>query len=201
MNIFDTNFPFPILLASTSSYRKKQLLTLGYPFTTDSPTTDEDNFKKQYPQLSIKELAQELAIQKAKSLENRYTDHVIIGADQICHLENTIFSKPLTAEKALSQLSHLQGRQHTLTTSLCILYRNKIFTHLDQTQLHMRNLSLDDIKSYIQLDNPIYCAGSYMFEAHGHKLFSNIQTQDPSSIIGLPLLALQSILLQLANEP
>ena len=201
MNVFDTNFPFPILLASTSSYRKKQLLSLGYSFITDSPTTDEDNFKREHPQLNIKELAQKLAMHKAKSLQNTYPEHVIVGADQICHLENTIFSKPLSAENALSQLSHLQGRQHTLTTSLCVLYKNKNFTHLDQTQLYMRNLSLDDIKSYIQLDNPLYCAGSYMFEAHGHKLFLNIQTQDPSSIIGLPLMALQSILLQLANDP
>ena len=198
IKLFDQSYPFPILLASTSIYRQEQLKTLGYKFEVDSADVDEDQYKKN--NLSAKELSAQLAILKASSLAKKYPQHLIIGADQVCHLYGTIFSKPLTLEKAVDQLKLLQGKKHCLTTSMCVHFKGKNNLHTDETFLTMRTLSQDEIASYLKLDNPLKCAGSYMFESHGQRLFSQIQSSDPSSILGLPMMALQTILLQLANE-
>lgn len=198
MNLFDPNYPHPILLASTSTYRQTQLRSLGYQFDIDNPNVNEENFKNK--SLSPKDVSSQLAALKAASLCHKYPRHIIIGADQVCHLDHQILSKPNTVENAIKQLKLLQGKTHSLTTSINVFFRGKNYPHSDLTQLQMRKLSDKEISTYIELDNPLKCAGSYMFEAHGQRLFSSIQTNDPSSIIGIPMMALQTILLQLANE-
>lgn len=199
MKLFESPYPHPILLASTSIYRKQQLTTLGYTFGVDSSNVDENPYKKNG--FLAKDLSVTLATLKAQSLVSKYPHHLIIGADQVCHLDNLFFSKPENTSTAHQQLKQLQGKIHCLTTSLCIHYKGKNILHTDETFLEMRSLSDEEISSYLRIDKPLKCAGSYMFESHGHRLFSKIQTQDPSSILGLPMLALQTILLQLANEP
>jgi septum formation protein len=199
MKLFDKKYPLPILLCSTSPYRKEQLQSLGYEFSSDSPLVDEEVLKKTYAHLPVEDLALQLAKAKAESLLKKYPRHVLIGADQICHLDKQVFSKPKTVDNAIKQLKSLQGHTHTLTTAVCVSYQNKSITHVNQTHLKMRSLIEQDIVEYITLDQPLYCAGSYMFEKNGQKLFESIRTDDPSSIIGLPLMALQTILLQLAN--
>ena len=189
MNVFSTAYPFPIVLASTSSFRKHQFMTLGYPFICDSPQVNEEDLKKMYNSLPITSLALKLAEAKAESLKQKYSHYVLIGADQICHYQNITFSKPLTFDKAFEQLNVLQGKEHTLTTAVSVCYKNTVLTHVDQTHLRMRNLSEQDIHDYLQMDKPFFSAGSYMFEKNGQKLFTSVLTQDPSSIIGLPLMA------------
>lgn len=198
MNLFKNQYPHPILLASTSTFRKNQLSALGYPFEVDDPAFDENQYKNK--KLTARDLSQFLSIEKAKRLLPRYPKHLIIGADQICHLEDLHFSKPVSEENAIKQLLQLQGKWHCLTTSFCILFKNKVISYTDETFLEMRSLSMEEIEAYIKLDNPLKCSGSYMFESQGQRLFSKIKTCDPSSILGLPMMALQTSLLQLANE-
>lgn len=196
--LFKRNFPLKILLASTSIYRKNQLNQLGYLFENDSPICDENHFKLK--EKNPVTLSKTLSLEKAKSLYSKYPDYLIIGADQVCHLENKIFSKPENFENAKSQLIDLQGKKHILSTSYSLLLKELTITHTDQTLLSMRNLSVGEIESYLLLDAPYSCAGSYMYEKNGFKLFTAIESNDPSSIIGLPLLSLQTHLIQLAKE-
>lgn len=196
--LFQKNFPIKLLLASTSIYRKQLLTSLGLSFDCDKPECNEESFKQM--ENNLIKLSQKLSFEKAKSLSIKYPEHAIIGGDQICHLENEVFSKPQTFKNAFEQLKKLSGKTHTLTTSFCIYFEGKSHIHTDQTFLTMRNLDDQDIETYLNLDQPFYCAGSYMFEKSGHKLFTSIETSDPSSIVGIPLLSLQTKLLQLANE-
>ena len=158
MNLFEKNYPLPLLLASTSTYRKNQFATLGYSFIAEAPLIDEEEVKTASSHLSIIDLACKLAKEKALSLQKKYPNHVIIGADQICHLGEISFSKPITHENAQLQLNQLQGKMHTLTTAISIHYQQHHFSHLDQTHLNMRILTHQEITQYIELDKPFYCA-------------------------------------------
>ena len=198
MLLFCDKYPYPILLASTSIYRKQQLATLVQDFEVANPRVNESQYKNL--NLSPVDLATKLAKAKAESLQKDFPLHVIIGADQVCHLENFCFSKPQTKENAIWQLSELQGKTHILSSAFSLFFRGKHYASVNQTSLTMRKLSLQEIEAYVQLDIPFDCAGSYKFEANGHRLFSQIDTNDPSSILGLPLLTLQTTLLQLAKE-
>lgn len=198
IKLFEPNYSYPIILASTSIYRQQQLRSLGYSFGVDSADINEDLYKN--INLSPQDISKKLATIKAEGLSTKYPKHLIIGADQVCHLDNILFSKPMTLEKAIVQLQQLQGKKHCLTTSLCIHFKGKNYIHTDQTFLSMRSLDQDEITNYLKLDNPLKCAGSYMFESQGQRLFSEVHSLDPSSILGLPMMALQTILLQLANE-
>lgn len=192
-----------IVLASTSPFRKSLLEKLNLPFEAIAPHFNEDAFKKMGWD-SVK-LTQELAMGKAKSLCSRFADAIIIGSDQVLDLEGTIFGKPKTAEKAVSQLRQMSGKAHRLVTSMAIIQSQnqssnptgKIFVHTDITTLKMRALSDEEIIRYIDADQPLDCAGSYKIEKLGISLFDKIETEDANSIVGLPLLALTQILRQL----
>lgn len=182
-----------IVLASTSPYRKKLLQQLNLTFTVEAPAVDESSLKKT-AQVSLSDLPVFLAQKKAESVAALFPHDIVIGSDQMGLFEHKSLDKPGTKDKAILQLQKLQGTTHQLLTALCVIHRGKLFQHLDITELTMRQLNDSQIKNYVDLENPIDCAGSYKFEGLGIALFEKVQTKDPSAIVGLPLMALTQIL-------
>jgi septum formation protein len=187
--------PYPLILASTSKYRRALLQQLGWEFTCESPQIEEDDFKSLG--LSPADLAAKLAYLKAEAVFSRHSDAVVIGSDQVCCLENRILGKPGTKEKALEQLLSLRGRSHELLTAVTIFSPEKVVSFINRTNLTMRYLSEEALKSYVERDLPLDCAGSYKLESLGIKLFEGIQMDDHTSVIGLPLIQLSHHLLEL----
>ncbi len=185
-----------LILASESPYRKAQLKTLGVPFETRKPLINEDEEKKRFHKPY--EMAQGLARLKAESL--RGPGLVVIGGDQLVHFKGQILGKPKTREGAIQQLSLMQGQTHEIVTALSIVTEKQIFEHLDITHMHMKALSVVQIQTYVDLDQPLDCAGSYKIERHGRDLFSDIITQDFSAIQGMPLLKLSEFLHNLGYD-
>lgn len=189
--------PATLVLASTSPYRKELLEKLGLSFQTKKPICDEDAFK-----LKIKDpvlLATTLAKEKAQSLAGK--NLCVIGGDQVAALENNeILGKPGTAEKAFEQLSKMQGKTHRLITALCVIMGEKSYPLIDITEIKMRSLTDKQIKAYIEMDNPLDCAGSYKIEKSGMTLMSEIKCQDFSAIQGIPLIQLVNLLSSLGYD-
>lgn len=189
----------PLILASTSPYRKELLERLMIPFQTHDSQVDEDQFKNDISDPLV--LTKTLAFEKAKSVFNHKEDSYIIGGDQIGLFENQILGKPKTKENAVVQLRKLAGKTHELITSTCILGPNGfVYEWTNHTTLRMRSLTLEEIKRYIDKDDPLNCAGSYKIESVGISLFESIQTEDSTAIVGLPLIELSKVLRTLGFE-
>jgi septum formation protein len=181
-----------IILASKSPYRKQLLERLGIRFECLDSGLNEDDFKKSLKNpiqlseaLSIAK-AQKIGVQDGVDLNNS----IIIGSDQVCHIDGQILSKPGNSERAIGQLRFLQGKVHELVTSYAIFYKNEIITNTVITSLKLRNLSDTQIKRYLSTDKPFDCAGSYKIELNGISLMEKITTEDQTAIIGLPLIKL-----------
>jgi MAF protein len=179
-----------LILASTSKYRQELLHRLDYLFTAMAPLIDEE--KEKDPSLSPRALAEHLAKLKAQSLAA--AGRVVIGGDQLVSFENRIIGKAHTREKAVEQLLAMSGKTHELITAVCVCDGDRMIPFTDITSLTMKKLSKEQIERYVELDNPIDCAGSYKIEKHGIKLFERIQSEDFTAIQGLPLIALSKVL-------
>ena len=187
-----------LILASTSKYRREQLQKLSYEFEAVAPEYDEEVLKQSG--LSLINLSSELALGKAVSLKKRYPESYIIGSDQIAHLGELRLSKPGNFVRASEQLALMAGKTHTLTTSVAIVGPDNFQTlFTNQTHLKMRTLTNAEIESYLKLDTPFDCAGSYKIESFGISLFEAIETTDFTAIIGLPLLELAKELRTIAH--
>ena len=182
-----------IVLASTSPYRKQQLETLGITFSCHKPLIDEE--KEKDPNLKAKDLALHLSLLKAKSLAKN--DQITIGGDQLVYFQGDILGKPGTKEKAKQQLQKMQGKTHELITALCVFNDLEPHSLLNITEIKIKPLSEQQIEHYIDLDNPIDCAGSYKIEKHGIQIIEEIRTSDFTAIQGLPLLSLSKKLTEL----
>src|SRR5690606_12135435 len=182
-----------LILASTSKYRKQLLEQLQWPFSVMAPDVDETVYKDQM--MSPKDLAEKLSYLKAHDVLSKNPDAVVIGSDQVCSLENTIFSKPQNKENALNQLKQMSGRKHQLLTSVTICSSEDSFTWTNITSLTMKMLNDAEIERYLDIDTPYDCAGSYKLESMGIKLFSRIEMSDHTAIIGLPLIEISNTLL------
>lgn len=183
-----------IVLASTSIYRQAQLKTLGIPFTAEKPLIDEE--KEKDPSLNPKDLALKLSFLKAQSLAK--PNQITIGGDQLVSFENQILGKPGTIEKAIQQITKMQNQTHELITALTIFDGPENFKQvLNITKMKLKKLTPEQIKKYIELDNPIDCAGSYKIEKHGVQIIEAIETSDFTAIQGLPLLELSQALTQM----
>lgn len=188
-----------IILASTSPYRKKLMEQLNIPFEQRAPTVDEDVLKKTAP-VSIPDLPLYLARQKAESLVVKGSPDIVIGCDQMGLMSGMALNKPGSKDKAIEQLKKLQGKTHQLITSVAVQCAGKWELHTDITQLKMKPLTEAQIKKYVDLENPINCAGSYKIESLGLALFEDIETKDHTAIVGLPMMALCRILAKF-NHP
>lgn len=187
----------PLVLASTSRYRRELLARLGLPFRAERPDCDEDAYKGRG--LSPEALAETLALLKAKSLERapEGARATIIGSDQVAAIDGQILSKPGTVEAAVEQLCLLSGREHRLITAVAVIAGDRRLLHTDVTRLWMRSLNTEALARYVAADEPLDCAGSYRLESRGIALFSRIESADHTAIVGLPLIALTTMLREL----
>ena len=184
-----------LILASTSPFRKKQLEDLNIPFTVQASNVDEDIFKEQ--SLPAKNLAPILARAKAECVVKNYKNCAVIAADQIVDFNHTHYGKAGSAEKAIKQLESLNGHCHQLITSACCFYQGEYSTFTVVSEMHMRKLTREQISNYVYTDKAWDCAGSYKIEKNGLVLFKEIQTNDHSAIIGLPMMAVIGWLLRI----
>lgn len=180
----------PLILASTSKYRATLLSQLGWDFATEAPGVDEGVFKGEG--IPARDLALKLSELKARAVHERHPESWVIGSDQVCTLEGKIFSKPQTKERAVEQLQQMSGKTHELLTAVTISSPKGTESFLNVTSLTMRALSREVIQRYVDKDLPLDCAGSYKLESFGMKLFSKIEMDDHTAIIGLPLIELCS---------
>jgi septum formation protein len=181
-----------LVLASTSPYRRELLARLGIPFRTHAPVCDEESFKA--AGLPPTELAAALARAKAESLRGVERTAVLLGSDQVVAINDRVLGKPGTAERAAAQLEVLAGRTHLLVTAVAVLHEGGLESHVDVTRLSMRPLTRAQIQRYVAADAPLDCAGSYRVEARGITLFERIESADHTAIVGLPLIAVTSML-------
>jgi septum formation protein len=182
-----------LVLASTSPYRKELLARLAVPFTTLAPRCDEEALKRDDEEPASQALR--LAREKASSLRQEAPDAFILGGDQLVALDAQTLGKPHSEAAAVAQLAAMQGRSHRLLTAIALIAPDgSVSTHLDTHVLTMRALSRDALVRYVARDRPLDCAGSYRIEAGGIALFERIEGDDFTAIMGLPLIALASLL-------
>lgn len=182
-----------LVLASTSPYRKQLLDRLGLTFLQKSPLCDETRLK-QMPHPRAAELARLLAAEKVNSLIFHSAEDTIIGGDQVIEVDGRVLDKPGTFERALEQLAELSGRSHRIATAVAVWHEGRLNTHVDITTLTMRTLDQEAIRRYVEADQPLDCCGAYKLESRGISLFERIETADYTAIIGMPLIALTSML-------
>ena len=183
-----------LFLGSTSPYRKKLLASLGVTFTQMQPDTDERPNNGENPH----SLALRLGVSKAQSVANQMHKEVrwiCIGSDQVCHLERTLYGKPGTAEAAAIQLTAFSGCWVTFSTSLALITSDgQTFSAVEDYKCRFRTLSNNEIETYIQLDQPLDCAGSIKVEQAGVSLLCDARGRDINSLYGLPLMLLSDAL-------
>jgi len=190
--------PLPLILASTSPYRKAILTRLGLNVSAHAPDYDERPIEGLDPIACV--LAH--GRNKALSLRTRFQDRIIIGSDQGLRFEQTLLGKPHTFDAACQQLAAMQGKTAQLITSLAVLPPPPydIQTHIDITTLHFRPLTNTEIQHYILADQPLDCAGSFKIESRGPLLFEAIETRDPTAIEGIPCMALCRFLAEIEKN-
>jgi len=188
-----------LILASTSPYRKRLLQRIGLRFRQASPRFDESSIPED-ASISPEQRAKILARKKAESLHGESPGQWILGSDQVCALEDRILHKPGDAERNRAQLELLAGKEHRLLTAFCLICDDEVHEHLACTKLFMRKLSPLEIARYVEADRAFDCAGGYKLEERGITLMERIETEDPSAIEGLPLIALVSVLRSLGFE-
>ncbi len=162
----------PLILASTSIYRKELLSKLGISFEVRKPLFDEDSAKLEVSWLKPAELCLFLGKEKARSLAN--AQNCVIGSDQMLVLGSQILGKPGTVEKARAQLQQMQGREHELLTSVSVFFQGQEHSFLHRAHMKMLPLSEAQIHTYVEADQPLDCAGSYKIEKQGLALFEKI---------------------------
>lgn len=179
-----------LLLASTSPYRRELLQRLRLPFECARPHVDEQPCPGETPAA----LAVRLAAGKAAEVASRHPAAWVIGSDQVADLHGQPLGKPGTAAAAQAQLAAMSGQAVHFHTAVCLLRGDDRFDAVDLTTVRFRPLSLAEIARYVQAEQPLDCAGSFKCEGLGIALFDAIETQDPSALVGLPLIALCGLL-------
>jgi septum formation protein len=180
--------PAPLILASTSSFRRELLQRLRLPFEVSAPGVDEGHIPGESPPSR----AVRLALAKAAAVADAHPQAVVIGSDQVAVCADAVLDKPGNVAGCQRQLAQLSGRAATFHTAVAVLCRAQNFQDcfVDVTELQFRQLGTAEIDRYIALDQPFQCAGSFRSESLGVTLFARMSSQDPSGLIGLPLIRL-----------
>ncbi len=186
--------PLPLVLASTSPFRRDLLLRLQLEFKQDSPQTAETPLEGE----NSEQLCHRLAIAKAHALAEKYPAHLIIGSDQVATFKGENIGKPITHANAVQQLMSFSGQQVDFYTGICLLNsQTGLFqAHTEKFSVYFRQLASTQIERYLIAEQPYQCAGSFKSEGLGICLFERLEGNDPSSLIGLPLIRLVSMLQQ-----
>ncbi|MDE2423656.1 MAG: septum formation protein Maf [Betaproteobacteria bacterium] len=175
-----------VILASSSMYRKELLNRLQIPFLTLSPHIDESPLANERPI----DLAERLAIEKARVIAEQHPDSVVIGSDQCADLAGEIINKPGNHENAVLQLKKASGNKMVFYTGLAVVsvQQSLAFSCVVETQVKYKVLSEEIIENYLNKEQPYDCAGSGKIESLGIVLVDWIKSDDPSALIGLPLI-------------
>ncbi len=181
-----------VVLASRATWRSDILKQLGIKHRQIEHRYDEPRFASG----SLEKFIESIAVEKAKSLELECAGSMIVAADQLISLENTVLYKPGTPERAVEQLQLLNGKEHRLICAVAVLFNGKLKSSVAMAELTMRDLQQQEIKKYVDIDKPWDCAGSYKIESLGASLFEHIKVDDPTTIVGLPSNKLLDILRQ-----
>ncbi len=187
---------FPnIVLASTSPFRKQLLKKLHLTFEQIAPNIDESPLKNESPKAMVARLSNN----KAQETSQRFPASIIIASDQCAVFQNTPIGKPHTMQNAIKQLQQFSQETITFYTSLTVINTatQQKFERMDTTQVHFRALSQEVIENYLDIEQPLTCAGSFKSEGLGITLFKKITSKDPNALIGLPLIDLTDIFYQM----
>jgi len=181
-----------IVLASTSRYRRELLERLRCPFEVHAPQVDEVALPSETP----RETALRLARDKAANVARRFPGAIVIGSDQTVDLNAVALGKPLSHEAALAQLQSLQGRTAVFYTALAVNgpALNSLQVDCVPTTVTFRNLPTAQLEAYLRSDQPYDCAGAAKIESLGIALIQSVKSDDPTALIGLPLIRLTSML-------
>ncbi len=185
----------PIVLASASPYRRNLLNRFLDQYEVISPDVSEGNDQDLEPE----DLAQFLARKKAEAVAINARNALIIGADQLAVLDDQVLGKPGDHGKAIEQLLAASGKTVTFLTAVCILDHvgRARYEHTDKTIVRFRQFDRRLAEAYLRHDEPYDCAGSFKLEGAGFVLFESVQTDDPTALIGLPMIWVADRLLQL----
>ena len=184
-----------IILASSSSSRRKELDRLNFKFSVIPPEVDEDSIKN--TETDHLQISRKLALLKARNVSLLYPEAIVIGGDTVASFNQKLLSKPITMEKSFEQLRMLAGQEHSLFTSLAIIAKGEEYIHSVTAIMKMRDLSDEQIHRYVEIDKPLHSCGSYKLDALGISLFETIDCEDYTAIIGIPLIWTAGILTQI----
>jgi len=191
--------PPRLILGSTSRYRRELLERLRLPFTVESPGVDETPLAGEGPAA----MALRLALAKAHAVARLHPDAVVIGSDQVADLDGEAVGKPGTHERAVEQLRSMSGRSVVFQTAVAVVCAASGFADsaLAQVRVRFRTLSDAQIERYLRLEQPYDCAGSAKSEALGIALLESIESDDPTALIGLPLIRTCALLRAAGIDP
>ena len=181
-----------IILASSSAYRKKQLKILDLPFTCVRPDIDESRINNE----NAHDMALRLADEKARAVSHQFSDALIIGSDQTVAFDQQILGKPGSLDAAIKQLQQLRGQSVIFYSAVALINtaNNSVQKQVIETHVHYRNLNDAQIIAYLERDKPFDCAGSFKSEALGITILESVRSDDPTALVGLPLIALTTML-------
>ena len=176
----------PLILASTSRYRRELLARLHLPFDVQPPEVDETARIGETP----RELAERLALEKAQAVAARFPEAVVIGSDQVADLDGEALGKPGHHANAVAQLRRMSGRTVVFQTALTVMCQETGFAQheLAPVRVRFRQLHDDEIEAYLRAEQPYDCAGSAKSEGLGIALLDAIDSDDPTALVGLPLI-------------
>jgi septum formation protein len=183
---------YRLILASTSPFRRELLARLRLPFEVQAPDIDETPLPEEDPQAMVARLAE----LKARAIARREPAALVIGSDQVAVLDGEILGKPGSHERAVEQLSRASGKTVIFYTGLCLInsdsgrFRKEVVPY----RVVFRVLRREQIENYLRREQPYRCAGSFKSEGLGIALFERLEGEDPSSLIGLPLIRLIRLL-------
>jgi septum formation protein len=184
-----------ILLASSSRYRQGLLDRFLDDYETVSPDVDETRLDGE----SAADLVCRLAREKAEAVSSKNPDALIIGADQLAVLDDAVLGKPGDHQRAVEQLLEASGKQVEFLTAVCVLdpVTRRRYEHTDTTRVRFRSFDRRVADTYLRHDEPYDCAGSFKIEGAGFVLFESVSTDDPTALIGLPMIWLAGTLREL----
>lgn len=184
--------PPPVVLASTSRYRRMLLVRLGFPVVVVAPGVDETALAGEAPHATALRLAEA----KARAVAKRYADALVLGSDQVADLDGRPVGKPLDHADAVAQLRAASGRTLVFHTGVALVDAASGRCHLRRVDVAstFRMLTDDDIARYLAREQPYDCAGAVRSEGFGIALFERIASDDPTALIGLPLITVVSLL-------
>ncbi|MCE2030222.1 Maf family protein [Sessilibacter corallicola] len=199
---------FKLVLASTSPYRAEILTKLNTPFIQQPSDIEETEIPGETPDARAMRLSREKAEAVVKHLTNSSSEqndciYLVIGSDQVAHIDGEVLHKPGNFDNAVRQLKKSSGKQAAFHTGLTLInaQSGEHLSECEITRVNFLELTESQITNYLKIEEPYNCAGSFKSEGLGVTLFESVETSDPNSLVGLPLIKLTKLLRKFGVEP